>query len=193
MPCPVFRRSEVRGPAASIMLARTPIRTIPAIRSFRQAGSQRSSIRPSPTQPIQPDAGSTTFTDMFSYTQAGQVSGKRLRVTKVQPYPNGANQTQTGVGDLNLGYGYNNEGKVTGVTYPTDANNNTPAYTYSYDSMMRLSSLTANDGGTGVSNVAYNVANQLLSINYYGATETRSYNNLLQLISINGNTYNYPR
>jgi hypothetical protein len=32
--------------------------------------------------------GSTTFTE-FSYTQPGQVAGKGLRVTKVQPYLNG--------------------------------------------------------------------------------------------------------
>ena len=53
--------------------------------------------------------GSTTFTDMFSYTQPGQIGGKRLRVTKVQPYLNGQPLTQTAVGDLNLGYGYNEE------------------------------------------------------------------------------------
>jgi len=51
--------------------------------------------------------GSTTFTDMFSYTQPGQVAGKRLRVTKTAPYPNGQPLSQTAVGDLNLAYAYN--------------------------------------------------------------------------------------
>lgn len=37
---------------------------------------------------------------------------------------------------------YNNEGKVTSVTYPADSNNNAPTFNYSYDSMMRLSSMT---------------------------------------------------
>lgn len=33
--------------------------------------------------------GGRTFTDMYSYTQAGQVAGKRLRVTQTfgEPYP----------------------------------------------------------------------------------------------------------
>jgi len=70
------------------------------------------------------------FTDMFSYTQAGQMAGKRLRVTKTQQETNPnthQNFTQTAQGDLNLAYTYNNEGKVTQVTYPTDINSNTPA------------------------------------------------------------------
>jgi len=41
--------------------------------------------------------GTTTFTDMFSYTAYGAVAGKRLRVTKTNPY--GTNQNQTAVGD----------------------------------------------------------------------------------------------
>ena len=60
--------------------------------------------------------------------------------------------------------------------------------------------MTANDNGS-VSNVSYGPANELLSINYYGATETRTYNSLLQLTHItttgNGLTgvnlaYNFP-
>jgi len=43
--------------------------------------------------------GSTTFTDMFSYAQPGSIAGKRLRVTKTAPYPNGQPFTATAVGD----------------------------------------------------------------------------------------------
>jgi len=76
--------------------------------------------------------GTTTFTDMFSYTPYGAIAGKRLRVTKTNPY--GTNQTQTAVGDLNMAYTYNAEGKLKAVVYPTDTGTNTtPGYNYSYD------------------------------------------------------------
>ncbi len=133
---------------------------------------------------------STVFTDMFSYTQAGQVAGKRLRVGVTC-------SVVTAVGDLNLAYSYNNEGKVTGVTYPTDSNNNTPTFSYTYDSMMRLSSMTDNSNYAQpvVNSIQYNAASQLTAINYYGATETRAYNNLMQLTNITATglnvTYNY--
>ena len=52
-----------------------------------------------------------------------------------------------------------------------------------------------------VSGVAYNAASQLTNITYYAATETRSYNRLMQLTNITASssfgspinvTYNYP-
>ena len=60
---------------------------------------------------------------MFSYTQAGEVAGKRLRVKMTS----GA---QNGHGDLNLAYAYKNEGKLTSVRYPTDGSGTTPAMNY---------------------------------------------------------------
>ena len=74
-----------------------------------------------------------------------------------------------------------------------------PTYNYTYDAMARLNGMTGTDNG-GVSNVSYGPANELLSINYYGATETRTYNSLLQLTNITATvqggtginlTYNY--
>ena len=151
-----------------------------------------------PTSATFQDAGghniTTTLTDMFSYSPAGQVVGKRLRVKKTS-------NLQAGTGDLNLAYAYNNEGKLTQVTYPTDANNNTPTFSYAYDAMMRLASMTdqSNYAQPVVNGVQYNAANQIMGINYYGARETRQYNNLMQLTNIatsapNGGinlTYNY--
>jgi RHS repeat-associated protein len=141
--------------------------------------------------------GSTTFTDMFSYWQPGNIAGKRLRVTKVAPYPNGLNHTQTAVGDLNLAYGYNYEGKLTSVTYPTDAYGTTPQFTYSYDNMMRPVGMTDQNSASIVSNVQYGLANELLQMTYIGgATETRIYNSMLQLTNITGLgqniTYTFP-
>jgi YD repeat-containing protein len=130
--------------------------------------------------------GSTTFTDMFTYTQPGQIGGKRLRVTKVQPYLNGQNHTQTAVGDLNLGYGYNKEGKLSIATYPTDAYGHMPYFNYSYDPMMRPAGMTDQGGATVVSGATYGPSNELTQMSYNGGTETRVYNSMLQLTSISG-------
>src|SRR5713226_6855990 len=128
--------------------------------------------------------GSTTFTDMFSYWQPGNVAGKRLRVTKVQPYGNGQNHTQTAVGDLNMAYSYNYEGKLISVTYPTDIYGTTPQFTYSYDNMMRPVGMTDQTNASIVSGVQYGVANELKQMTSIGATEYRVYNSMLQLTRI---------
>jgi hypothetical protein len=85
-------------------------------------------------------------------------------------------------------------------------NFNTPtpgaSYTYSYDSMYRLSGMQTSGGTTVVNNVTYNAANQLLTMTFGPTTETRGYNSLNQLTSISAQnvpygtienlTYNYP-
>jgi RHS repeat-associated protein len=130
--------------------------------------------------------GTTTFTDMFSYWPSGQIIGKRLRVTKVNPYTDASHhqQTQTAVGDLNMSYTYNAEGKLTNVTYPLDSTNNTPQYNYSYDAMMRANAMTDQSSSSIVNSVQYGAANQMLSMNYDSGTETRTYNSMLQLTNI---------
>jgi RHS repeat-associated protein len=131
-------------------------------------------------------AGSTTFTDMFTYAKAGQVAGKRLRVTKVQPYGNGLNHTQTAVGDLDLAYGYNQEGQLSMATYPTDVYGHTPSFNYSFDPMMRPAGMTDQSGASVVTAVDYGAANELKHMTYNGGVETRVYNSMLQLTSISG-------
>jgi RHS repeat-associated protein len=123
---------------------------------------------------------------MFSYTQPGQVAGKRLRVTKVQPYLNGLNHTQTAVGDLNLAYAYNYEGQMTRVTYPTDAYGTTPLFNYSFDQMMRPAGMTDQNSASVVSGATYGPANELKQMTYSPGTETRTYNSMLQLTNITG-------
>ena len=146
----------------------------------------------------------TTFTDMFSYTQAGQVAGKDLHMSLTQlPKSTGGCDPVAVAADLNLVYAYNNEGRVTQVTYPTTSSG-TPTFSYSYDSMMRLTSMTdtSNYSQPVVNGAAYNAASQLTALNYYDATETRAYNSLMQLTNITTNdtylpsskiniTYNY--
>ena len=84
----------------------------------------------------------------------------------------------------------------------SDSNNNTPTFTYNYDSMMRLSTMSDSSNYTQpvVNGATYNAANQITALNYYNTTESRGYNNLMQLTNITasiGNTqqlnvsYNY--
>ena len=53
----------------------------------------------------------TTFTEMYSYSGAGAVTGKRLRVTR-----------GSGV-DLNATFNYDNEGRMTSEQYPQSGPN----------------------------------------------------------------------
>src|SRR6202023_1773971 len=58
-----------------------------------------------------PTANADTFIEMYSYTQPGQIATKRLRLSRTV-------QGQTKNGDLDAQYSYDNEGKMTSVTYP---------------------------------------------------------------------------
>jgi RHS repeat-associated protein len=149
-----------------------------------------------------PGTGAVTalqFTEMYAYTQSGQISGKRLQ----------SNQTVTGgtVETLNMDahYTYDSEGKMTSVAYPTTyAWNGSalvgtagPTYTYSFDAMDRATGLKDQNNNTAVSGVTYNAANQFLTINYFSANETRTYNSTNQMtrLSIPSSldiSYNFP-
>jgi YD repeat-containing protein len=150
---------------------------------------------------------------MFSYTAPDQVAGKLLQVTKTHLY-NINQQPQTASGSINVAYAYNSEGKLTNVTYPTtldgNQNTNTPSFTYTYDQMMRLATMTESNTDSSlnhfvqpvVNSLRYNAANQMTGITYYQQTETRAYNSLMQLTNITTNapgsqpvlniTCNYP-
>jgi RHS repeat-associated protein len=148
-----------------------------------------------------PGRGAVTalqFTEMYGYTQAGQISGKRLQ----------SNQTLTGgtVKTLNMDatYAYDSEGKMTSVVYPTTyAWNGSalvptagPTYTYSFDAMDRATGLKDQNNNVAVSGVTYNPANQFLTVDYFGANETRTYNSMNQMtrLSIPGSldiSYNF--
>jgi RHS repeat-associated protein len=120
-----------------------------------------------------------TFTDMYSYTQAGQVAGKRLRVAQGSVYA-----------DLNGSWSYDNEGRVTSVTYPAASGGGGQTYTYGFDANGRLNTMVS--GGTGIiSGATYGPAGELLTMSGT-VSESRSYNSRLQLTSFNGVTFSYP-
>jgi RHS repeat-associated protein len=160
-----------------------------------------------------PAQSTIQMNDMYSYTAAGQLGAglpatKRLQVNQPVEYKNNNNQNENEnvVMNLDAKYTYNGEGQMTAVTYPSTGTSITPvagaSYTYSYDSMYRLGGMKTSGGTTIVNNVTYNAASQLLTMTYGTITETRGYNTLNQLTSINAQsvpngtienlTYNYP-
>ena len=123
---------------------------------------------------------------MYSYGKPGQVIGKRLRILT-----SADDQGHTATDDLNASWSYDNEGRLTGVTYPVDANyisqfGPAPAYTYTYNGLGQLNGMTDNNnnGASVVNGVTYNPAGQLTQMISSSGTETRSYNNMGQLTNI---------
>ena len=74
--------------------------------------------------------------------------------------------------DIDVGYTYDNEGRVTALAHPDGSN-----YSYTFDAMGRLSGMS----GAGTANATYGVAGQLTGLSYLGVTETRVYNDVLQM------------
>ena len=163
--------------------------------------------------------GTVQINEMYSYTEpyasniypevygGGLPAAKRLQVSEYMTYQNvqGHYQNATVSGNLDTTFAYNAEGGLISTTYPSTTTwngNGTiittpgPSYNYSYDSMYRLSGMTDSNYNTIVSGVSYNAASQLLSINYPGNNERRSYNVLNQLTNVTAGsenlTYNYP-
>lgn len=142
----------------------------------------------------------TTFTELYNYGTPGAPVGKELLVTRTLQ--------QSGVGwspytvTLAATFAYDNEGRMTQETYPTDNSGTTANLSYTFDSMGRLNTMTDNVAMQQViTGATYGPANELTSItggSYYGAWagETRGYNSLKQLIGITsgsvGVSYAYP-
>jgi RHS repeat-associated protein len=149
--------------------------------------------------PVQPGA---QMNDMYSYTPAGLPAAKRLQVNQPVTSQNGGG---TATANLDSTYTYNVEGEINSMSYPgtgwTTGLTPGPSYNYSYDSMYRLSGMTQS-GTALVNNVSYNAANQLLTMTFGSETETRGYNTLNQMITLNvqsvpwgtveNQTYSYP-
>jgi RHS repeat-associated protein len=134
----------------------------------------------------------------YSYSSAGRTTGKRMVIKRSPSW--GAAQTL----NLDAGWGYDNEGRVTGVTYPTaiDQWPNTisyaNSYSYSYDSMGRPIQLNVTGPWTttAASQISqYNANDQIVSWFHGGQfipndfinpliTETRTYNSMYQLTNI---------
>ena len=133
-----------------------------------------------------------TFTEMYSYTQPGQVTKKKMRVAKYfdRPYPYQGMWAQA---ELEGRQEYDNEGRVTRLTYPAATGGGGQSYDYGYDTMGRLKTMQdPNDPYHGwiISDATYGPAGEMFTMSGV-VNETRTYNSRLQLSSFNSTTYNY--
>jgi hypothetical protein len=117
---------------------------------------------------IQNAPASLTYTayEMFSYTSAGLVTAKRLRINDA---------------DLNSTYTYDNEGARTSMKYP-DAYNASlqpvtgQTFNFAFDAMKRLTTMTEQASGQAwVSGVQFNAAGQWTQLTTPAGLETRQY------------------
>jgi len=126
--------------------------------------------------------------EMYSYTAAGLVTKKRLRLQRM----NYQVPAQVTAADLDGVYGWNNEGQMTTMTQPgyftgtppSGSWNNGASYTLGYDGMARLYSIqqTYPSSSTVIAAMGYGAANQVTSITYAaGQVQTRQYNERLQM------------
>ncbi len=133
------------------------------------------------------------FTQMYSYTVGGLVTKKRLGITR-----------STWSQNLDALYNYDNEGRMTSMTYPTAyVGNNPPAlqsgptFTYALDAMERPITMSSNQVTWKIAErVAYNAADQITQMDRAKGggleyTETRQYNALLQMTSLAANQGQY--
>ena len=128
----------------------------------------------------------TTFTEMYSYGVAPVT--KRLRVTR---------GTQTF--NLDSGYTYDTEGRMTAIQYPSSWNGSSwvagANLGNTYDSMGRLQKLTDLTAQSDIiSNATYGPAGQLLTMTAgtsSGINETRTYNSLGQLTQMSSCVNSY--
>jgi RHS repeat-associated protein len=124
-----------------------------------------------------------TFAEWYNYQLSGLVATKRLQVLQ----PNYGITTPQAINfDGAYTYDAGGEGKILSVQYPSTSAGSGSKYSYSFDSMYRPVGMTDQNSNTDVNSVTYNPANQLLSINYFGSTETRTYNSLNQLTAVSG-------
>ena len=123
--------------------------------------------------------GSNNFdqvTETYGYTPAGLVSSKTMTVAYCTQFnPNVCGYASP----LVVSATYDNEGRRATMTTPVHS------FSYSYDSMDRVTGMT--DPGSGnpyVNGIQYNAANQMTNINYSATAggaltyETRTYNSL---------------
>ena len=101
---------------------------------------------------------------MFSYTQDGRITKKKMRINRY------------GTVDLEASYGFDTEGRLSTLTYP----NSGGTYTYSYNGMGQLGGMTDQNNQSQVGTVTYGPGGEL---KVFGS-ETREYNVLGQLTRV---------
>jgi RHS repeat-associated protein len=120
----------------------------------------------------------------FSYAYSYNVAGRIISQSMVTTGPAGLNMTAA--------YQWDTEGRMAQVTYPSVTwplwyipVPTPPIYAMQYDTMGRLVGMTEDkqdgNGPQAVASAGYGAGGQILSLSYFGVSETRQYNSLLQL------------
>jgi RHS repeat-associated protein len=133
--------------------------------------------------------------ELYSFSVGGLVLKKRLYARRGGTWPATAGSVPSSVNYfMEAVYTYNNEGQTVSVTYPGDTPTSGagPKYIYSFDGLGRPNKLTWDWAPPldWVKNVQYGPAGQLIQMDVFlgGSgtyfTETRSYNNRLQVTQI---------
>src|SRR5689334_22003982 len=138
---------------------------------------------------------------MYSYTLAGLPATKRLQMNQSMTWMSGFQQiTQPRLLNLDASYNWDDEGRMTSVTYPNTTQLSGdyypvqqaivgPTYSYGFDSMHRPSTLTDQmTAAQVVGGVQYGAANELKTLNAIftasTAYESRTYNPMLQMTDL---------
>ena len=134
---------------------------------------------------------------MYTYATSGAPVGKELLATRTLQYSGEGWFPYTVT--LAATFSYDNEGRMTAETYPTDNSGNTANLSYAFDKMGRLNTMTDNVAmETVIAGASYGPANELTGITAGGAwgSEIRTYNSLKQLTGLSAGTlsiaYAYP-
>jgi RHS repeat-associated protein len=116
----------------------------------------------------------------YSYNQAGRVLQQKM-TWLLGDFSDGSPGPQTF--NLQAGYEWDNEGRMTSLTYPVVNATNGKKYTYQFDAMGRTNGMTDTTGGPGASAV-YGLAGEVQSMGYFGFNEFRQYNPMYQMTRI---------
>ena len=114
------------------------------------------------------------YSYMYSYNAAGRVTKQYLGTDTT-----GNDGERIG---FDTAYSWDNEGRMTSIGYPGGGllySNAGPVYGMQFDAMGRVGSMV--DGGTTVASASYGSAGEVTGLNYFGVSETRTYNSLLQM------------
>jgi RHS repeat-associated protein len=111
----------------------------------------------------------------YSYNQAGRVTSQKM-LWKLPDGSAGSSGPQTF--DMTAGYEWDNEGRMTAMTYP-EVRTAGKRYTYGFDEMGRANAMI--DGTQTQVSATYGVAGEVLSMGYFGRSESRTYNNMFQM------------
>jgi RHS repeat-associated protein len=113
----------------------------------------------------------------YSYNQAGRVTSQKMSWLLSDGRQGSHGPVEY---DLVAGYEWDNEGRMTAMTYPA-VNATGTRYTYQFDVMGRTNGMT--DAGTnmGVASATFGVAGEIQSLGYFGFGESRQYNSMYQM------------